>query len=394
MVKLLTITLFFLSQIVSAQQKITLTLGKQYTSVPATVTRTAVNDNDYSAFPWNGKKAFSDGSFGLSYKKSGNHAASGAIMYGRTTDGGATFNFDTINVTGYGNVIASNLCMLVLQKDRLFFSWQKDAETSKMFFAKSYDKGSTWQLIDSITYHTAADVSGNTGYYAAQFEAIEMPYSKTVKQIYYDAPVNGTDRQHSAFINIDSSLTTVTLGDTISNQTGGSFPNGQHSEVAIVITDSGTADNNVKMVAIERNEQYEGFTHYKSSDGGHTWTRNDSYVLNVMFPAPVDRYPVSMLNMGDSIYIYAGVRHIGDYYIGYSSITPSAFFNNTSSAYSALQRIQDLNADNNGASIDCGYPMPLKDYYGKKVLHWYDTAPDYNGTDLPKHIIIYQKVLD
>lgn len=392
--KIFSILLLF-SLTVSAQQKITLTVGKIYSTVSASVSKTIENNNTYSAFPWNGKKALSDGSICVVFKKSGNHAAAGALMFGRSTDGGNNFNFDTISVSGYGLVDrCSNLSLLVLQQDRLITSWQTDAETSAMYFAKSLDKGYTWILIDSIKYHPDANVSGNTGYYAAQFDLIEMPYSKTVKQSFYDAPVNGTDPQHSGFINIDSSLTTVTLGDTISTQSGGSFPNGQHSEIALVITDSGTADNNVKIVAIERNEQYEGFTHYKSSDGGHTWTRNDSYVLNVLFPSPVERYPVSMINMGDSVYIYAGIRHTGDYYIGYTSITPAALFSNTSSAYSALHRIQDLNADTNGAYIDCGYIVSMRDYYNKKVLHWYDTAPDYNGTDLPKHIIIYQKVLD
>jgi hypothetical protein len=386
MVRLLFI-LLFASQVVSAQQKITLTVGNSY--VPASYTGTIVNDNDYSAFPWGG--TLQNGNQALLYKKTSNHADSGPLIFGLSTNGGQTYNFGQLNVAGYGLVQGSNLSLTVIQ-DTIFVSWEEPSEPTKMFFAYSVTQGSSWVFIGGIAYHTMPDAVADTGYYGAQFgKIIKMPSGKKL-QPYYDAPVSAGN-QHSGFIEISPDCSTLSVGNIISNQTGGAYPNGTHSELWVAITDTGATDATTKLVAVERNEQYEAFTHYRSADGGQTWERNTGlYLLNVLWDSPTDRYPVHILRGVDSFYLYVGVRKLGDYYIAYASVTPSDFYNNT--GYSSLHRIQGLNADSNAATIDCGYPDPAIDYYGKKILRWYDTAPDYNGTDLPKHIIIYQKVLD
>lgn len=379
----------FLSFRTSAQQSVTLTIGKR----AATYTGIIFNDSTYTAFPW--PDVLPNGHMVVSAKKSTSHAGIGEMIFGKSTDDGYSYAFSQINVSGYGLVECTNLSQTAIG-DTVFITWQTDAQTSQMFFAYSVNEGTSWHYIGGITYHTPANVGAGTGYYAAQFgKIIKMPSGRK-RQPAYDAPV-GSGNQHSFFVDISPNCATLSIGDTISNQTGGTFPNGTQSEVWVAIIDTGATDATTTMVAIERNEQYGAFTHYKTSSGGSTgsWIRNDTYLLDVLYPVgAIDKWPVSILRGADSFYLYVGVRASGDYYAAYASITKNDLFNNNPSGYSALHRIQDFNADTNGASIDCGYLISCHDKYGNKVTWWYDTSPTYNGIDIPRHIILYQKVLN
>lgn len=347
----------------------------------------------YTGFPW--VVGLSDGHVISIYKESANHVAAGPLMFG-VSDGGLDYNYAQLNVTGYGDVECSNLSLGVLSGDRILISWQTNAVDSQMFFAWSDDIGDTWHYIGGITYHTAADVPGNTGYYAAQYgKPVEMPSGK-VLQPFYDAPVNGTDPQHAKFVEINSALTTLSIGNTISTQSGGSFPNGYHSEVFVVITDNTGVDSTCKMVAIQRNEQYEAFTHYRSSDGGSTWTRNDTYLLNIFYPSPIDKYPISdIIYHSGNFYILAGLRDIGHYYIAYSTISPTNLYNNTSSGYSSLITIAECYADTNAASNDCGYPTGVERIFtgiAEILVQYYDSNDTWDGTGEKEERII-QKII-
>lgn len=384
--------LLFISFGVSAQDHtINLTLGNSG-QIPTSYTGIIFNDSTYTAFPW--PSVLPNGHMAVSAKKSLTHASAGAMIFGVSSDGGSTYSWNQINVSGYGLVTCSNLSQTAIQ-DTIFISWQTDAETSQMFFAYTVDEGSSWVYLGGITYHTPANVGAGTGYYAAQFgQIVKMPSGKK-RQPYYDAPVS-SGNQHSGFVDISPDCSTLSIGDTISNQTGGAYPNGTHSELWVAIIDTGATDATTSMIAIERNEQYEAYTHYKTSSGGTTgtWTRNDTYLLNVLYPAGViDKYPVSILRGADSFYLYVGVRASADYYAAYCSITKTDLFNNTAAGYSTLHRIQDFNADTNGASIDCGYLISCFDKNGSKVTWWYDTNPTYDGAGL-RQIILYQKKLD
>jgi hypothetical protein len=347
----------------------------------------------YTGFPW--VAGLSDGHVVSIYKESANHPAAGPLMWG-ISDGGLSYGYTQLNVPGYGLVECSNLSLGVLTGDKILISWQTNAVDSQMFFAWSSDLGVTWHYIGGVTYHTAADVTGNTGYYAAQYgKPVEMPSGK-VLQPFYDAPVNGTDAQHAKFVEINSSLTTLSVGNTISTQTGAAFPNGYHSEVFVVITENTGTDSTCKMVAIQRNETYEAFTHYKSSDGGATWTRNDTYLVNVFAPSGViDKYPISDIVLrGGNFFLFAGIRFSGDYFIAYASATPTNLFNNT--GYSALTRVADCYADTNAASIDAGYPTAVNRVFpdesiNEVLVQYYDSNPAWDGFTGEKEERIVQK---
>lgn len=383
--KLFVISLLF-SLNVSAQN-IELVLGR--TPIPQSYTGIIKNDSTYFAFPW--PAVLNNGHQAVAAKKSFTHAAAGQMMFGLSVDGGQNYDWGQINIPGYGLVECSNLSMTNIE-DTLFISWQVSADTAKMHFAYTVNEGVLWHYIGGLTYHPPADVIGNTGYYAAQFgQIVKMPSGKKL-QPYYDAPV-ASGNQHSGFIEISPNCSTLSLGDTISNQTGGAFPNGTHSELWVSIIDTGATDATTTMVAIERNEQYEAFTHYRKPSGTSSWTRNDTYLLNVLFPPSSEKYPVNILRGTDSFYIYVGVRTVGDPYAAYVSVSKTDLYNNTAAGYSALHRIQNFNASTNGSLIDCGYLISAFDYYHKKVTWWYDTSPTYDGTGL-KQIILYQKKLD
>jgi hypothetical protein len=349
----------------------------------------------YTAFPW--VDGLSNGKVVSLYKESANHAAAGPLMFG-VSNGSIAYNYIPLVVSGYGAVVGSNLSLKVLSGNRILVTWQTDSVSSPMYAAKSTDEGNTWTYVGSLTYHTAADTVGNTGYYAAQYgKPVEMPSGK-VLQPYYDAPVNSADHQHSGFVEFNSSLTTMTLGSFISNQSGAAFPNGIMSEVFVVVTQVGVTDATTKLVAIERNESYEAFTHFRSADGGVTWTRNDTYLMNVFAPTGViDKYPISdIVWKGGKFYLFAGIRVSGDYYIAYSSITSTDLYNNTSAGYSALVRVADCYADVNAASNDCGYPTVVnREFPGinEVLVQWYDSDSTWDGVTGEKRERIIQKAI-
>lgn len=348
----------------------------------------------YTGFPW--VDGLSDGTVVSGYKESANHVAAGPFMFG-TSGGGLSFSYSQINVPGYGLVSCSNLSLKVLPGDKILITWQTDAETSQLFAAYSTNKGVTWTYIGGLTYHTAANVGAGTGYYAAQYgKPLVFPSGK-IWQFVYDAPVSGTGDQHGYFVEINAALTTLSIGPTVSTQTGAAFPNGYHSEGLPIMVENTGVDATCKIVVIQRNETYEAFTHYRSTGGATgTWTRNDSYLLNIFWTTAIEKFPISdYVLRGSLFYLIVGIRNTGDYFGAYSSITATDLWNNTSTGYNALVRFIDYYADTNAAAIDCGYPTAIDRQFtgiNEILTQSYDSNPGWSGAGEKEERIVQKTI--
>ena len=342
----------------------------------------------YSGFPWPG--LLSNGTIVTVWKESSTHADAGAMMFGKSIDGGATWDIRQIILNGLP-LQCSNLSLEVMPGDRIIISHQPNSKTS-LSFAYSDDAGATWKPAKGgYTYPS--------GYSSAQFsKPIRLPSGKII-QPYYSYPITPGYPSIAGYIQSTDNGATWSHGGIIAqrepinkNPQGDAYTNGYGltSEPWVAIIDTGATDANTKLAVFLRNQEYTGWSHYKSPDGGITWIRDKTYLFNKFAEGVIDKFPVTFIKHKGLFYIFAGSRKRDDYHISYVTCTPEDLYNNNAAGYSAEIRVQSLNADQNGSSYDCGYPVPFHDYFGNLVLQWYDTSPSYNGVGLRK-TIIYQK---
>ena len=344
---------------------------------------TTVRDTGlYSGFPW--PAAIPGGTIVTVWKESVSHADAGSLMLGKSSDGGVSWKIRPIVIQG-SPIICTNFSFTIIPSGRLILSHKPDHFTS-LYFAYSDDGGESWAPASGGFAYLA-------GYRSAPFSMpLRLPSGKLI-QPFYSVPQTAGNPSIAGYIQSFDNGNTWSYGDTIAqHKPYSTHPSryGITSEVCMAITDTGATDATTKIVAFLRNEEYKGWSHYKSSNGGISWSLDTTNVFEKFAPGSVAKFPVAMIKHNGLFYIFAGVRRLNDYHIAYVTCTPADLFNNNPSGYSAEVRVHNLNATTNGSEYDCGYPMPFHDHFHNLVLQWYDTSPKYSGVG-PKQTIIYQK---
>jgi hypothetical protein len=352
--------------------------------------------NKYTAFPHTAQ--FSDGEIGMIFKESDNHAAAGALMFGKS-NGSLTYNFSQISVSGTP-INCANLGIGIFN-DRLIVDYQEsDAGPIKVIY--SDDRGTTWtQATQPFTYPA--------GYSSAQFGKIIKLGGGRLLLFYYCMPLSTSDPSIAGCLKSDDNgetwahYTDIAIRDhwdsgTESGNSAITNGHGYTSEIYGVVTDPGTGNSDTKIVVFLRNEELGGASqiHYRSSDGGATWTRvsGTGSIFTVFgdYATAVDKFPVHVIEHQGTFYIFAGARWSGNYRIAYVTVSAADLFNNT--GYSAVNVMSyNANADTNAASNDFGYPEPLSRYFlaqsiNEILIPFYDSSPTSSGS--PRDEMIYQ----
>jgi hypothetical protein len=412
-IKIISVALLLIfSSCSNAQEKLTLLFGNSSYSgginTAPSIDGLMIQDNDgvnpYEGFPW--PDILIDGSIITGWKKSPDHASAGAFMIGRSTTGGIPAQKKQATV---GGVPITNVS-LGLKKvgTRVLINYQDDPtySTLKLAWINEVDLINNFAGADFID---AGEITlGSAANYAcAPFgKIIQLPSGKLL-QPFYKFPIDGTSPAIAQFLESTDNGSSWSLGDVIashSNHTYATFPDGLFSEVSVVITEVGATDATTKMVALLRREiggagsGQTGYYHYRSSDGGETWSR-DATVDN---PGGWDRrmfYPIyqadpSLANLPSHlvmhsdgfVYIFQGTRRGTEYTISYIKATPTEIWDNIYLNYDA--EVKAVTIIPVGQGIDWGYPEPFIDYYGKLVVQYYAVQQA-----SPKRIGVYQKVI-
>lgn len=345
----------------------------------------------YSAFPY--VSCFpSDGEIVSIYKKASNHAIEGPIRVTRSMNGGATWTENSIMINGEELICPAYA--MERAGNRLIVSYNISSTDNKYYFAYSDDRGYTWTDAGEVTLA----LSGYTN--ILWYRPVVMPGK--ILQVYYGAPLDPVaDPCIQGTIQSTDNGETWSLGPTINSQfaklegesSATAIANGRGtlSEPTMVITDTGATYADTKLAIYARNEDYTGFTHFKSSDGGATWTRNMVTFLLDFEPTNFRR-PVAMIRYGDSMIVATGNRTNGDYRLKYFSCTPDQLFNNDISNYGEVQQHPyDAVSDSVANTSSFGYHEMFIDGVGQLAAHFYDADPRY--TLEKKWILIKQIVI-
>lgn len=332
----------------------------------------------YNGFPWPG--ITSDGTIVSIYKRSANHSSGGDLIFCKSIDGGATWDRNQV-VVNSTEIEVTNLALNVFE-DRIHISWNTSSSNHVYNFAYSDDKGTTWVSGGTCTLSL-------TGYVSVVFSKPQKLPSGKLLQAYYALPSDPvTDPSLAGFIQSTDGGDSWTAGSQIASQmrkipaeSGNdavAAGRGRFSEVCLTITHVGATDADTKMVALLRNEEYSYYTHYYSSDGGDTWTRNNARPLAYLpdTEAGIAKAPVHAINYLGTMYILCGNRLSGNYGLDYNTISPDNYFANNQ-VYSARVRVYNALADSNASPEDFGYTEPFIDGHGQLVCQLYDSSPNY-----------------
>jgi hypothetical protein len=422
------IFILFLFSSVQAQQKITLTIGKPLPIsglVDNTIIYTSPTDaKGYPAFA-SAPSPLSDGSLVTGFKKSADHASQGDFAIVKSTNGGLTSSLHYVR-TASGIVQTS---MGTFYRDAVsgyLYALTVDANTSGN--SPNFLKVDTYRILESSfiadpdanwTQTTTVNFNGYaSGMVISDLwgAVLKMPSGKI--RVPISLRNTSTTRHIALFIESTDDGATWTIGSTpiLDITATGTFPSTQFSEVNPVIVENGATDATTKIVVLIRNESYALWTHVKSSDGGTTWTQDNTYNFGYYFS---DISPISELNYGSPQHIpVCSILHDGTMYsvIGYRgtssgtnkdviavmSMSVSEFFNNpqpkTTVTVTALKSgTQIYNNVLNGDQIHFGYPELFHWTDGSLWLVYYD---EYDPTSAwvsdgnPKTRLIILKVAD
>lgn len=350
-------------------------------TIPTTLDAVVANEFYYNGFPWPG--CLSNGALITIYKRSLTHAGAGAMIFAKSFDGGATWDKKIVKV-GFTDLTAISNLSLNVFNDRIIICWNEGSSSHIYHFAYSDNGGYSWVSGGTVTLSL-------TGYSSAVFSKPQKLPSGKLLQAYYAMPSDPVTNPYLAgFIQSTDNGVSWSQANTIASQmrklpeedgnTAVANGRGAFTEVCLVITHFGVSDATTKMVAYLRNEDYGGFTHYKSSDGGATWTRSTNGTFCVATPAfetPIANRPVHMINYSGTMYIFCGNRKPGDYGVEYITCTPNQLYANDIFNYSGVTRVYNGLADTLASDVDFGYTEPFIDANGQLAVQFYDANPAY-----------------
>jgi hypothetical protein len=316
-----------------------------------------------------------DGRLATVYKRSIDHASAGAAMFGVKQNLDTPWVKSQVSLNGAG-VTMGSMELGILPSGRILFAYAPVNTSAK--FAYTDNLGMDW--VDAGTINVPA------GYVWAIFGHINiLPSGKILCPVYLVPTDNTVNPYLGRFFESTDNGVSWTLGTTVASQMkpnvgesgNDAIANGRGiiNEFSPIITHATGVDATTKMVALFRNESYSGFMHYRSSDGGSTWTRTGNCVL--AFDTPIYNRPVHPILYNGYVYIFCGNRKSGDYGVEYIRCTPDQFFNNSYASFEPVVRVYNALADTIASDIDFGYSVPFIDSINQLCVQFYDANPAY-----------------
>ncbi len=353
-----------------------------------TVPSTINDDGYYNGFPMGHQ--LGDGTIISIYKKASGHAPKGPLTLARSTNGGAAWTESQVIISGVSMETAS-LGLGVLPSGRLLLANQDDELYTSLKFAYSDNKGVSWTAGSTFNFPGGFTSS------ASPVKMIVMPSGKIFCGYYKASNTSGGVYEIGFLQSVDNGVS-FSQGPIIFQHTA-EYPNNFGSwighEFAFVITHNSGVDATCKMIAVVRVAvEQEGGTyamHYKSIDGGVSWTTDltadtatyvrdgvsetNSYSRHLVWKPNPANHPFDLLVHGGLVYLLVGERsQAGGYKLKYIAATPDGAFQNMITNWTNPVALVTFNAQTLGSSTDCGYPVMFEDYQGKLWAQYYDVS--------------------
>jgi hypothetical protein len=319
------------------------------------------DDGLYNGFPM--PMQVLDGRLCVPFKKSGDHASIGPLIFKRSTLVSGVFEQFQFTVGGVPTEIAA-YSWTQTPTGRFLVAYQDDElYTSVKIAYTDGDPANGFTLLHTI------DLGAGYSSSPSPIKMIVMPSGAIRFYVYrYGLGANPALIQD---IYLTDNGNTWGWGATMHTGTN-DFPTGsidtwKAHEVGVVITEDTGVDATCKMLAWLRTAlPNDGGTYYivrTSVDGGASWQIDltedagpgGPYSRGLAYNYPATNSPVDMILFNGLVYNINGVRELGDYHGGFITATPAVAMANIWNTWSAITRIEDFNATTLGSTIDCGY---------------------------------------
>lgn len=338
-----------------------------------------VDDGYYNGFPIP-HQFIDDGETISFYKKSSDHASKGPMIITRYSDGGDIIFKEQISIGGTPIETAA-LAFGVLASGRIIIGYQDDELYTSAKFAYSDDRGATWTASSTLSFGAG---------YSSSFSPVKMIVmpSGNILCPYYKFGIGGNPAIVGTMKSTDDGVS-FAFDSVIFSHGGTGFGDDKGHEVAFCITDNTGSDATTKLIAVIRNADVVPYMHYKSADGGATWT-TDTVTTDAAVGGPYNRHyiykfgdfsnqqPVDLIVRSGTVYMVCGSRDETD---GYkirlmTASTADAYANDYNGWTSPSDISGTLNAYTLGSEIDCGYPVCFEDWEGKIFCQYYDISTE------------------
>lgn len=364
--------------------------GGTYFTAP--VTGKVIDDGWYNGFPF--PFQLGNGKLISIYKKSGSHAAKGPMTLAKSTNGGATWTESQITVGGTPIECAS-LSAFVLSSGRILIGYQDNELYTSLKFAYSDNEGSSFTASASV-------LTNGTG---LSFSPVKMRILPSGKILcgYYTGYGAGENAQIGFVISTDNG-STWSFGPTIFSHGGTGFGDNKGYEFGFEIVDNTGSDATCKLIALVRNADVAPYMHYKSTDGGATWTTDlinsdaapgGPYARHYLykFGGYASAAPVDIVVHNNLVYVITGYRNSAggqSFEIQFITATVADSLINNHNNWSAITTVITT-AQND---VNFGYPLAFEikttetDPSPQLWLHYYDVSEiANNGLGTPRCFI-------
>lgn len=367
----------------------------QYYTIP--VENTVVDNGWYNGFPF--PFQLQDGRLIVIYKQSPDHASKGPMTIRTSYNGGATWSAAQITIAGVPKECAA-LSVGLLAGGRILVAYQDDELYTSIKFCYSDDNGSTWTASASV-------LSNGTGLSISPVKMRILPSGKILCGYY--TGYGASEDAEIGFMVSTNSGSTWSFGSTIYDDHDGSgFGMNKGFEFAYEIVENTGVDATCKMVAYVRNADASPYMHYKSVDGGTTWTTDlvgeadpgdwsKHYFYNIGYAS--SQAPLDLMMHNGLLFIITGYRNTttdSSFTIRYTTASVEDALDNNYYNYSRLKTLS-THAQND---VHFGYPI-LFHIRGESATEdpelWemhYDVSPNapIGGMGSPRCLIEMQNV--
>jgi hypothetical protein len=345
------------------------------------------DDGHYDGFPFPAQ--LHNGKLISIYKKADSHVDKGPMTLAKSINGGASWTEAQIKVGGVGIQCAA-LSMVVLSSGRIVIGYQDDTLYTSLKFAYSDDEGASFTASGSV-------LTNGTGLSFSPVKMRVLPSGKILCG-YYTGYGAGEDAQIGFCVSTNSG-STWSFGPTIFTHAGTGFGDNKGYEFGFEIIDNTGTDSTCKMIALVRNADAGPYMHYKSTDGGTTWTTDTvttdppgSYSRHYLynFGGYSNQAPVDIFLHNGLVYVITGYRDSsGGSSFKLQYITASVTDALTNNFYNWSSVLTVLTTAQN--DVNFGYPLAFEvkstatDTTPGLWLHYYDVSElANNGLGTPR----------
>jgi len=344
------------------------------TPVPATVpagttwatAQTIDDDGLYNGFPMI-CDTVGQNSVGL-YKKAVGHAFGGELMLIRTYNGGRSWTRREVKVDGTPIMSAAH-SIGTTPGGRIIIVYTDDLDANDLSSSSGFKIAYNDRIDENFTF--AAYIPKRHDFIAiSPIKMVVMPSGK-LRFYYYEG--NGSITSANCIESNDNGHTWAHKADTAaifthtqtSDVSYGSLGNWPGNEVSVCVINEGGEDETTKMIAIVRTAGSNApgpFMHFKSADGGETWTTDLTLVNGVskhdLFVLDNGSSPVYLQYHQGMVYAVTSVRSTTGK-LKWIAATAADAFENTLTGWSTPTIVKTYNGLTSGAEIDYGYSLPF-----------------------------------